>query len=799
MLKNFFIVAWRNLVKNKVYSILNIAGLAIGVAVCLLIGVWLQRELSFDDYHSADNNVFRVVNTFKSESEGFSQAPSGIALGAQLPKQLPIIKSACRVFGLSYKFKYGSNQFFEPAVSVVDSNFFTFFNFRLLQGKPSLVLDASNKIVLSEKMAIKYFGNTNNAVGKTILMDGQPMIISGVAENPLPNSHLQCNIFVPYAYLKNFALQHFKENLDNEWVGGWPFTYIKIADPLKWKEAEQQVNAVVARFSAKSWKENKMSYQYFLQPVADIHLKSHLRYDAENNGSLATVSVFAIVGIIVLLLACINYINLTTASAVKRAKSTSVRKVVGATKTQLIQQFFAETLIVCAVAVILGIALLKLVLPPFSTFMGQPYYFALTVKNISIIVAAVVLVSAVAGIYPAAMLSSFNPAIALKGSFVQSKSGNVIRKGLVVFQFTITIALIASILIITRQMDFIKNTSLGFNSSAVLEVNFNGDSNVVAHYTAIRDELKKSPYVLNVAKHNENVVGGLGNGWTTTVNLQGKNVSTSIYQLGVDADYFDTYNMKLAAGRFFSKNFPSDSSKAVLVNEAAVRTFGWQTPANAIGKPFGDDDKRYVVGVVKDFNFESLHKPVDALLIGFVRRGGSSMSLKMDATHLDEAISHLAKTWKAIVPDAPLQYAFVDDSIARQYGSEQKMEGVFYGFACLSLLIACLGLFGLSIFVVESKVKEIGIRKVLGASVTGITGLLSKGFLKLVAIAFVIATPVAWYAMHEWLQNFAYRVTIGWWLFAIAGLLALFIALVTVSFRAVKAAIANPVKALKAE
>ena len=295
------------------------------------------------------------------------------------------------------------------------------------------------------------------------------------------------------------------------------------------------------------------------------------------------------------------------------------------------------------------------------------------------------------------------------------------------------------------------------------------------------------------------MVGGLGNGWTVTENLKGEEISSSLYNIGVDTTFFDTYSMKLAAGRFFSKNFPTDTTKAVLVNEAAVRTFGWQKPENAIGKRFGKgDDARTVIGVIKDFNFESLHKPVEALLIEYAR-GGNRLSLKIDARHTDEAINHLQKIWKTSVPDIPLQFAFVDESIEKQYGNEQKMQGIFYGFAALSLLIACLGLFGLSIFVVERKVKEIGIRKVLGASISGIVGLLSAEFLKLVLIAAIIASPFAWYFMHEWLQDFAYRVDIGWWVFAVAGVTALLIALITISFRAIKAALANPVKSLRTE
>jgi putative ABC transport system permease protein len=799
MFRNFFFSAWRHLKNNRTYTLLNIFGLVIGVVVCLLIGVWLQRELSFDDFHPDGDKIFRVTNTFKSESESFSQAPSGVALGAQLPKLLPVVKTACRVFVFEYKFKAGNNEYFEPTTVLADSNFFSFFGFKLNQGQKTKVLNSPNQLVLSEKMAIKYFGTSSGIVGRTMTMDGQPMIVAGIAENPPVNSHIQYDIVVPYTYFRNYALARWKEDLDNDWVGGWPLTYVKITNPGKWKEAEKQINAVVAKFSEKDWKENKMSYQYFLQPVRDIHLKSHLRYDSANNGSLSTVNIFSIVGIIVLLLACINYINLTTAGAIKRAKETSVRKVVGATKAQLVIQFFLETFIICTFAVFLGVVIFKAILPAFSTWLGQPYYFPLLSVNILIIFAFIIFISVVAGIYPAAVLSSFIPAVSLKGIFAQSKSGNLIRKSLVVFQFTITIALVASIIIISQQMNFIKNSSLGFNDKAVIEVNFNGDSIANHRYTLIRDELMKDPAILNVSEHESNIVGGLGNGWTTTENNKGEEVSTSIYRMNVDADYFDTYSMKLIAGRFFSKQFPTDSAKSVLVNESAVKTFGWPTAASAIGKPFGKgNDRKYVIGVMKDFNFESLHKPVDALLIAYTR-SGNGMSIKMDAAHLHDGLNRLIKTWKAAVPEVPLQYSFVDERIAEQYGSEQKMEGIFYGFSGLSLLIACVGLFGLSIFIVKHKIKEIGIRKVLGASVTGIVTLLSKDFLKLVLLAVLIAFPLAWYFMNNWIKDFAYHIDISWPVFVAAGIIALLIALLTVSIQSIKAAIANPIISLRSE
>ena len=800
MIKNFFLVAYRNLVKNKATSILNISGLAIGIVVCLVIGVWLQRELSFDNFHPNGNKIFRISNTFKSESESFSQAGTGAAFGAHLTEHLPAVKATCRVFPQGYKVKTGDKLFIESNAVSVDSNFFSFFGFKLLKGSAAQVLNSMDKMVITERLAIKYFGTVNEAIGKTVEIDGKfPKTISGVAEDVPPNSQIQFDLLLPYSHLKSEMMKQYNFNPDSMWVGGWPYVYVQLNNPARWKEAEQQLNVVAKKFSEEEWKENKMSYTYQLQRLRDIHLKSKLRYDAGNNGSLARVKVFSIVGIIVLLLACINYINLTTAGAIKRARETSVRKVVGASKFQLIRQFFLETFLICTIAVLLGVVILKLILPGFSTWIGQPYQFSFTPANILIITGFIIFISIIAGIYPAAVLSAFNPAVALKGSFLQSVRGNLIRKGLVVFQFTITIALVASILVISRQMNFIKRKSLGFEGNAVVEVRFFGEQSVRDQYVSLRNQLLQSPYILNVSKHSQNVVGGLGNGWTVTENLKGEEISSSLYNIGVDTTFFDTYSMKLAVGRFFSKDFPTDTTKSVLVNEAAVRTFGWQKPENAIGKRFGKGDNvRTVIGVIKDFNFESLHKPVDALLIEYAI-GGNRLSLKIDGRHPDEAINHLQKIWRTSFPDIPLEYAFVDETIARQYGDEQKMQGIFYGFSGLSLLIACLGLFGLSIFVVERKVKEIGIRKVLGASIPGIVGLLSTDFLKLVLIAALIASPCAWYFMHEWLQDFAYRINIGWWVFAVAGITALLIALITISFRAVKAALANPVKSLRTE
>ena len=800
MKKNYLITAFRVLLRDKKYTFLNVLGLTLGGVVCLMIGIWLQRELSFDNFHTDGDRIYRISNTFKSESESFSQAPSGPALGSQLPKHLTSITSGCRLFREGFKVTIEKEQYVEGSCMAVDHNFFSFFGFKLISGQADKVLTTSDQVVLTEKLAIKYFGSIDEAVGKSLIIDGiAAMIVSGVAANPPVNSHIQFDLLLSSEYTKRRAKERYNFEIDEAWTGGWPFTYVRIADGVEASKVEAEVNGVVARFSEKEWRENQMSYYYFLQPIKSIHLYSNLRYDSDSNGSKASVNTFSAVGLIVLLLACINYINLTTAGAIKRSKETSVRKVLGAAKKQLVTQFFVETLIVTTLSVVIAVSIVKGILPSFSAWIGQPYAFDLTLVNILAILTFIICVSLIAGIYPAISLSSYHPATALKANFSMGVKGNLTRKTLVVFQFATGIALVASLIVIVMQMNYIHNKSLGYDGTAILQVNGSYGREVTKNYDALRNELLNNPYISHVSMHSGNVVGGLGNGWTTTENLKGEEISTSLYQYEVDPDYIATYDMSLVAGRFFSLSFPSDTTKAVIVNETAVKTFGWEKPENAIGKRFGKGEgAKYVIGVLKDFHFESLHKPVEAVMLHYARFAGT-VSLKIDAAHADDAIAHLKKTWREINPEVPLLYSFVDEDIAKQYGNEQKMQFLFYTFSGLSLVIACIGLFGLTIFVVERKIKEISIRKVLGANGAGIVGLISKDFMKLVLIANVLAFPIAYYAMNNWLEDFSYRINIEWWVYAIAGVMGLIIAFVTVSFQAIRAALTNPATGLRTE
>lgn len=784
--------------KHSVSVVLNITGLAIGISTCLLIAIWAEHELSYDTFHPRASNKYRVSNTFTSEAETFSQAPSGVALGAQLPKHIPDIVSSCRVFNSSFKVKYGAEVYFEGNGVIVDSTFFDFFGFPIIAGPSEGLLRDPKEVVLTRKTAVKYFGNVQNAVGKTLLIDNDEATVSAVMEDVPSNSHLQFDIVGPYKTLHAFVLRKYNADMNNNWLGGWPRTYIEIRDGALQSEVQKRVNEVVEAHSKKDWTDNKMSYYYFMQPITGIHLHSALRYDSPNNGSITTVKVFIAVAILVLMLACFNYVNLTTATAATRAKEISLRKVAGANRAQLMTQFFGETFITTVISVVIGVAMAQMALPVFSEWMGQAYHLPVDALHVGALVAFIVFITIISGLYPSLVLSSFQPIASLRGKFFGTERGQLFRRSLVILQFSISTILLICILTVNRQMQFISDKPLGYDAAGVITINFNGDQAVQQKYNVMRDALLAVPYIQETTLHSGSVVGGLGNSWTSTRDNEGKEIITSIYRQSVDPDYFKTYKMKIVAGRPFQRG-TSDSSKAVLVNEAAVKNLNWGTAENALGKPFGSgEDIRFVVGVVEDYHFENLHTSVQPLLIGYARTG-AAMSLRVETSKIDEALSHLEAVWKQFASDVPLQYAFVDESLEQQYRNEKKMESVFYVFASLSFFIACLGLFGLSTFMIRQRLREISIRKVLGASMSGLVVMLTNDFSKLVLISVVIASPIGYYFMNEWLSTFTYHTDVGAGVFIVALLVPLLIAISTVAMQAIRAALVNAAKILRSE
>lgn len=800
MINSHFKIALRALRKNALPSSLNISGLAVGFAVCLFIGLWLQRELSFDRFHSDIGRIFRVSNTFKSESESFSQAPCGPAFGADAPREIAGISSGTRFCDASGRLEYGEKRFLERKIITADSNFFRFFNFEVKKGDPNTFLNEVGNIVLTEATAFKYFGD-EDPMGKMLRYDGTyDLKVSGVVANPPVNSQIQFEGVLPMIMLKKHAAANWGiPNIDELWLGGWMLTFVKLANPAEESKIESQLNALMRKKAGSEMDSFQMAYTYHLQPMADVHLNSALRYDAENNGSLSSVKVFAAIGLIVLLLACINYINLSTAGAMRRAKETGVRKVNGAARGQLIRQFLVESLLLAFSAGLLGLLLFRLGIPWFEHLSGQNFDHTFSGQIFLQLLAMCLFTGLLAGAYPALVISGFKTSQTLKGAFQTSTRGIWLRKTLVIVQFTATIALLAAVGVVWQQMRFIQQKSLGFTKEAVIEVDHFGSDEVVRQFRAIRQKLLDHPAIHNAAYHGGTLVGGMGNGWTTTVDLKGKEISTSLYQMGVSPEYFDTYGMQLVAGRFFSGEVASDTTKAVLVNEAAVKTFGWQKPENALGKPFGKgEDAKQVIGVVKDFHFENLHKAIEPMAIHLSPRGGR-FSLRAESSQLSAAIQHLEKTWQAFVPGIPLEFRFMDDAVAKQYGAEQTTQRLFLVLAALALFIACLGLFGLATYLAQQRTKEIGIRKVLGASASSIVNLLSQDFIKLVLISIVVASPLAYWAMSKWLANFAYHINVPWWVFVVAGLLAILVAFFTIASQAMRAAFTNPVKSLRSE
>ncbi len=796
MLTNYLKIAIRHLWKNKLLTFLNLAGLTTGITVFAMIMVWVNHEFSFDRFYPDVNRTYRIHNTFFSESESFSQAPSGPGIGEHITEEIPEIESAMRVGGESAKVRVGENIFFENEISLVDSNFFSFFGHDLLKGDPATALNNPKSIVLTEGMVKKYFGN-EEALNKIVQLDDKiDLTVTGVIVDPPANASLRYDFLMPVDYLK---LKYNWDGYKDQWLGGWMYTYIKARDGVSKDLLEKKVNDVIHKHSEKEYKEYKVSYTYTLQPMADVHLHSSLRYDHSTNGNIIQVYIFGTIGIIVLILACINYTNLATAASLSRAKEVGLRKVTGAQSGQIIFQHLTESVLLSLVTVIFSLAVMEVFLKPFELLTQREFIINRPLVA-GIVLAVGILVGIVAGFYPSFVLSSLKPSGILKGNFKFSLKGQELRKALVVFQYTVTISLLIALLIVNQQLSFIQSRNLGYDKEAVINIDFRGVQKVRDQFANLRNELLAYPSIKNVSAHSSTLGGGLGNSITSTENAKGEEISTSLYDMRVDDHYFDTHGMKLAAGRFFSEDFPLDSTHSVMVNEAAVRNFGWGAPEKAIGKRFwSGKDVRFVVGVVKDFHFETLRKPIDPVLILHTLKNFSMLSLRCDKNNLPESISSLERTWKKLLPDTPLSYSFLDQDVDREYGSEKSFQSVFKIFSVISFVIASLGLFGLTVYAGQSRTKEIGIRKVLGATGSHVLLLLSRDFMILVLVSLCIAIPLAWYAMEQWLKEFAFRIEISVWTMAGAAMIALGVAFLTMAYQVIKSVLKNPVDSLRYE
>jgi putative ABC transport system permease protein len=805
MIRNYFKIAFRNLVHNKVFSSINIFGLAVGLATCLLIMLYIFDELSYDKHHVAADRIYRIATATRDGNWAATAAP--IAQG--LKTDFPEVEQVTRLLKfpnlekmlLKYEQNKEQKHFFETNGYYVDSTFFQIFTYQFTYGNGQTALNRPNSLVLSETLAGKLFGS-ENPVGKVIKM-GLPFgefnyTVSGVFKS-VHKSHLDAHFFLS---MRNGDIGGWVDQQKNWATNNIFHTYVKLRKEANASAFEQKLPAFINRHGEADLKALGVSKSLFMQAVPDIYLTSDLDNEISPNGSLTYLYIFGSIAVFLLLIACINFMNLSTARSEKRAKEVGVRKVMGAVKASLIRQFLGESLLMSLFALVLALVFIQLALPIFNE---------LTQKNLTLSqnpvfvvwIAVVTLVTGLlSGIYPAFYLSSFKPITVLKGRLINSISAITLRKSLVVFQFTISITLILGAMVIWQQLSYVQNQQLGFNKTQQIVVPLQ-NKQATSTYTALKNEVLKNPNVVSAASGS--TYPGIESADDLLFYAEGKSVTEAvdIHFASVENDYIETLGLTLLHGRAFSQNFTADSS-SIILNEAAIKELGYDAQT-AVGKMVYFEWEKVqhpmqIVGVVKDFNYESLHQKIKpyglTTTIGDKHRYLIANVRTKDYANL---LAHFEQTWKKLNPETPFTYSFLDQDFQRNYEKEQLTSRIVVYFTLIAIVIACLGLFGLATFSAEQRTKEIGIRKVLGASVVGITTLLSKDFLKLVFISNGIAFPLAWWAMNQWLTEFAYRIEIQWWTFAIAGSLAVVVALLTISFQSVKAALMNPVKSLKSE
>ena len=803
MILNYLKQTWRSLVKNKTYSILNIVGLSAGLICFAFIAVCVTDELSYDKFNKNYDRIVRVTGIAKTESGVSESAVSSAPMAKALKDDYAEVENTVRFDMRGEIVRLKDKQLLEDAILVTDPSFFDVFSFHLTRGDVSTALNEPYSIVLTKTAAKKYFGDAD-PMGQVLTINmydsaglGAQYKVTGIMPDAPKNSHFTFNMLASFKTAE-------VANPDILTVDGWGdasfYTYLLLKKGVDHKKFSQKISQFYGKYIGERYDVWKSIYFYKLQPLADIHLKSQLEYEIAATGSITNVYIFSTIGFLILLLAGINYMNLATARSVSRVKEVGVRKVVGALRRQLTMQYLMEAVITAFIALIISLL---------ACYLLQPLFFQLTGKNFSpfespfliiFLTVVTILLGVLSGLYPAFIISGFKPASVLKGSFKSGTKGVFLRRSLLVSQFMITIILVSSIIVINSQMSYIKHKDLGYDKEALLFLRVNGNTEVINGFNAFKNDLATSPLISGITTSNSLLIAGLGSGGSKTVDINGNPLQVNTSRLRVDADYMKVHGIRLLAGNDFTASAAGDTIRQIILNEQAVKRFGWKDPEGAIGKPFEMGNQKGIVrGVVNDFHFNSLQQAIEPLAIYPIGDRFSRITVKADIKKVDQSISFIEKTWKKHFPSALFDYDFMDEQIGEQYAAEKKFAKIFLYFSVLSLVIACLGLYGLTAYSASQKVKEIGVRKVLGATVNNLAIMLSRDFLKLILVAFIIAVPIAWYMMNNWLTDFAYRTDISWWMFGAAGLLVLMIAIVTVSFQVIKAAVANPIQSLRTE
>jgi putative ABC transport system permease protein len=795
MIKNYFKIAFRNLWKHRVFSLINILGLTVSMTACSLILLYTRFELSYDSFHPKADRIYRINGDFKTPTELIAASGPAWPVPLNLKNEYPEVESAVRLYNTSLLVRKGDVKYQEENSLFVDSAFFNVFDFPLLQGDPQSVLREPFTVVFSESAAKKYFGNSN-PVGQTVIMTGQnwSVRVTGIMKDIPENSQIQADMLVSMPTLMRTL--NANPTPDEDWVDDGPPAYVLLKPNANVKTLQAQFPAFLEKHDGPELKKQHLVATLSLQPVKDVYL--HSTRAGVKTGNLKNVVIFSFIAALILLIACINFINLTTARSAERAREVGIRKVAGALKGQLARQFIGESIFQCTIAFVLTVVLSALLLPLFNLLSGKTISTGIFEHPAYLIVlfASAVGLGVLAGFYPAWILSAFKPSEVLKGRFATGKRGAPLRKTLVIAQFSLSIGFIISTIVVYNQLSYMRGQDLGFNKDQMMVINTEGDP----AKTAFQQSLKGVPGVLSTAMSSSVPGSGNPNVYSELENKKGELQVASLDCYFVDWDYVGLYQIRMLAGRSFSRDFQTDTTQAMIINETAVRMLGYTSAQQALGKHFkqlGREGK--IIGVMKDFHYLSLQNEIKPLCMRIEPDGCYLVSVKCAAGHLPATLAAIGDKWKTRIPYRPLLYYFLDESFDKQYRGEQRFGKLFLYFALLAIVISCMGLLGLASYSTIQRTKEIGIRKVLGASVTNIVNLLSRDFLILVVISLVIASPVSWWFMHEWLQDFAYRIHIGWWVFLVAGLLAILVALFTISFQAIRAAIASPVASLKAE
>lgn len=807
MIKNYLKTALRSLLRYKSFSIINILSLTIGITGCLLVGLFVNDEWAYDKSIPGGETVYRFYEKRSDKNTTAFAACVPPTFATYIQQHYPEVLTTTRILMFNAKtlVQVEETKSYEEPPLMVDSTFFRVFPLKFLQGDPNTALNTPGSVVLTKELAKKYFG-TANPIGKTIQLNNAHNIVRGVLDEVPEHFHLPVNYLIPL-FSVGIPEQRMKS-----WMWQQFYTYVKVKPGTNVEALQAKFQEAVKKETEEQAKKSGFAIVPFLQPLKDIHLKSaDFIFDNAKRGNQAYVKGLSLIAIFVLLIGCFNFINLATARSTKRATEIGVRKVMGAWKGQLVLQFTAETILLSFMAVVLATIATVVILPMLNHFTGKSISFhpITDIPTALILLGLALAIGILAGIYPAWVLSGFQPIRVLKGLKTGVGRGGAaffIRQGLVTIQFALSVLLIVCTMIVYRQLNYLHEKDLGFSKEQVVYFPAQGD--IPKHAEQFKQELLRSPDIISATAGYGLPGDILAGDRVRVINKDGeKEEPTDLFI--VDFDYIKTLGLQMVAGREFSKKYATDAEEAFIINETAAKEFGFGNPQNAIGQKIAWDKwlpdslmpvkRGEVIGVVKDFHYKSLHEKVSKAVLVIYPQYVLKVAVKINSAHIDKTLAFIKNTYSKFSPEYPLNYNFLDDNFAKMYASEEKLGGLLWVFTIMSIVVGCLGLFGLAAFSTEQRIKEIGIRKVLGASVGSILTLLSSNFVKLILIALVLASPVAWWAMNKWLEDFAYRVTISGWIFAEAGIAALVIALITVSSQAIRAARANPVKSLRIE